>query len=141
MTTFTHRGRHIRMVPIEREHQEALEAWRRRRAAREQRRREAARRRLWMIVAIVAGMLLGATIARANGPHRAIDSGRQWRTVSVRAGDTLASLAERYLDDAEPIGTRMRRLEEWNGGDLSFLVPGQLIRIARTSESSPLPDR
>ncbi|MFM7320127.1 MAG: LysM peptidoglycan-binding domain-containing protein [Armatimonadota bacterium] len=141
MTTFTHRSRHIRYVPVDREHAEALEAWRRRRAARERARREAAIRRFWLAFAVIAGMLLGATIARANGPRRTVVVVPAWSTDSVRPGDTARSLADRNFDPKVPMAERLRRLEELNGGDVSFLVPGQLVRVPRRAGSVSVPNR
>ncbi len=141
MTTFTHRGRHIRYVPIDRDHTEALEAWRRRRALRERQRREAVRRRLFLFLAVLVGMMVGATIARASGPRRGTTPARSTAFVGVRPGDTVWSVAARHGDPTLPMAVRVRRIQDLNERDLSFMVPGQLIRIPGGPSSASVPDR
>lgn len=104
-----------------------------RRARLLQMRRERIRRRVWLAVAAAIGILVGATIARANGPRRAtvVVPASSYRAVVVQPGDTVWALARRHGDPAEELPARVAMMRDINGGSLSRLVPGQVVRVPR----------
>jgi len=87
------------------------------------------RRRAMLVLAALAGVLVGATWARANAPRTGVSAENPIQTVVIHPGDTLTSLARRYPANGETVAERRQSLADLNGGDPGSLVPGQLIRI------------
>ena len=97
--------------------------------------RTAVRRRRGLTVAglgVVVAVVLSAPVAGAFGRHEDPRSGspprHAERVYVVRSGDTLWSIAVRFVHDADPRAV-VDAIVERNGIDPGSIVPGQSIVI------------
>ncbi|MCJ7832313.1 MAG: LysM peptidoglycan-binding domain-containing protein [Actinobacteria bacterium] len=83
----------------------------------------------WSRVLVLAAALLLSvpTVSAVFGGHA--EAGTRPRTTTVRPGDTLWAIAQRFCDPGEDIRALVYDITQANGVDAGSIQPGQSLQI------------